>query len=132
MMPSGKPFTKSTMSGSALALVLHNRELVDREPVVVLRIFEVDDLGLGTADAPVVGAVLDGHSVDEHSVKRAVSASPGSTRREELFCGKRLPEPSAGMVGFSLTMDSRTRRASLLSPYPDRSALGISGATSGP
>ena len=59
--------------GSAFLLVLHDRQLVDREPVVVLRVFEVDDLRLGAPDLAVFGPVLDRDAFDEHLVESVVS-----------------------------------------------------------
>ncbi len=59
--------------GPAVVLVFGDRELIDGQQVVVGWSVEVDDLGLGTTNLPVVGPVLHRHAVDHHAVKGAVS-----------------------------------------------------------
>ena len=58
--------------GPARVLALGHRELVDREPVVVVWGVEVDDLRLRTSDRAVGSAVLDGDTINEHPVNGAV------------------------------------------------------------
>ena len=58
------PLTNTTTSGLPV-LVLDDRELVNRQPVVVRRVLEVDEpYGLG-ADVAVSIAVLDRHALDK-------------------------------------------------------------------
>ena len=57
----------------ALVAAVHDRELVDREPVVGLRPLVVDDLRLRAGDRAVGPAVLHRHAVDEHPVERPVA-----------------------------------------------------------
>lgn len=59
--------------GAPVVLVLDDRELVDREPVVVLRAIEVDQPRLCPGDGAVKPCVLHRHSVYEHPVKGAIS-----------------------------------------------------------
>ena len=48
-------------------------ELVDRQPVVVVRMAEVNGLGLVAPDGAVSSAVLHRHAVDQHPVEGAVA-----------------------------------------------------------
>ena len=57
----------------AIVLALDDRELVDREPVVLIPVLEVDDFGLGAGDAAVGASVLHVHAVGEHAMKSAVA-----------------------------------------------------------
>ena len=57
----------------AVVLALDDGELVDRQPVVVLRVVEVDDARLRAGDRAVRAAVLDRDAVDEHPVEGAVA-----------------------------------------------------------
>ena len=56
-----------------LVLALRHGELVDRQPVVVGRVVEVDDLGLCPGDGAVRAAVLDRDAVDQHAMHGAVA-----------------------------------------------------------
>ena len=47
---SGRPLTNSTTSGRRCVLAFGHGELVDREPVVVVGVVEVDDLRLRAGD----------------------------------------------------------------------------------
>ena len=101
--------------GAALALVLDDRELVDREPVVVGGIVEVDDANLRPTDGSAVRAVFDRHAVHQHAVEGAVA---GFQRRtfgtgqlaEGVVPGRR------GSSGLSRASASRSRRSSTTSP----------------
>lgn len=54
-------------------LPFRHRELIDRQPVVVVRRVEVDDPGLCPGDRSVLAPVFDRHPIDQHSVKNAVA-----------------------------------------------------------
>jgi len=54
-------------------LGLADRELVDREPVVVLGVVEVDHLCLSAGNRAVGAAVLDGHPVHEQAMEGTVA-----------------------------------------------------------
>ena len=67
----------------AVVLVLDDRELVDRQPVVVVRIVEVDHPRLRAADGAVLRAVLDRHAVHQQAMHARgcaprASAPPGA------------------------------------------------------
>ena len=63
--------------GPPRVLPLGDGELVDRQPVVVLRAVEVDDPRLLAGDGAVLAAVLDGDAVDQHPVDGAVALQKG-------------------------------------------------------
>ena len=75
--------------GPAGAAVLGDGELIDGEEVVVGGGFEVDDVGLGAADR-AAGPVLDGDSLDEHSVEGAIAGFEGGALR--------AGEPAEGVI----------------------------------
>ena len=52
--------------------VFDDRELVDGQPVVVRRLFQVDDLCLSAADRVAV-PVLDGYAIHKHAVEGPVA-----------------------------------------------------------
>ena len=60
--------------GAALVLVLDHGELVDRQPIVVGGIVEINHAGLCAAYRSVIGAVLNRHAVSHHAVKGAVAS----------------------------------------------------------
>ena len=62
-------------------LVLGDGELVDGKPVVVGRVFEVDDADLIPAHCALGIAVLDLDSVDEHAVEGAIAGFDGRALR---------------------------------------------------
>jgi hypothetical protein len=53
-------------------LVLDDGELVEREPVVVAKLLEVDQPSLVAADAAVLARDLDIHPLDKHPVQAPV------------------------------------------------------------
>ena len=53
--------------------VLADGELVDRQPVVVVRVVEVEHPRLRAADGAVGRAVLDRHAVDQQAMEGAVA-----------------------------------------------------------
>ena len=59
--------------GAALVLVLHDGKLVDRHPVVVGGVVEVDDAGLVTAHRAAGIAIFHCHAVHRHAMKSAVA-----------------------------------------------------------
>ncbi len=69
---SGRPLTNSTTSGRRLCWPSIDGELVDRQPVVVLGLVEVDHPRLRAGDRAVRPAVLDRHAVHQQPVHRAV------------------------------------------------------------
>ena len=80
--------------GAAGVPVLGDGELVDRQPVVVVRFVEVDDLGLVPPDGAVAGPVLHVDAVDQHPVEGPVPGLQGHAFRvgqlaEDVFqrCG---------------------------------------------
>ena len=94
--------------GPALVLAFDDRELVDRQPVVVGRIVEVDHPRLVAADGAVRAPVLDRDAVDEHPVdgtvaldeRRRVGARQlpvgvldGLGREVRVQAGERVAEP---------------------------------------
>ena len=79
--PRGRPLTKSTTSGRRVCLALGDGELVDGQPVVVGRVFEVDDADLIPAHCALGIAVLDLDSVDEHAVEGAIAGFDGRALR---------------------------------------------------
>ena len=56
-----------------LVLAVDDSELVDRQPVVVGGVIEVEDGDLRTAKRAPSGPVLDRHAVHQHAVKRTVA-----------------------------------------------------------
>ena len=48
-------------------------ELVDGEPVIIVRCIEVDHPGLCPGNRTVLAAVLHRHAIDQHPVQRAVT-----------------------------------------------------------
>ncbi len=68
---------EDTMSGRRLCLALDHGELVDRQPVVVVGVVEVDQPGRVAGDGAVRPAVLHLHAVDEHAVEGAVVGDQG-------------------------------------------------------
>ena len=58
---------------SADVLAFGNRELIDRQPVVVVGDVEVDDASLIACDRAISAAVLDCYAFHEHSVHSAVA-----------------------------------------------------------
>ena len=59
--------------GSALVLVLDNGELVNGEPVVVVRILEIEHTSLCATNCTIGGPVLHRDAVHDHMVKGAVA-----------------------------------------------------------
>ena len=59
--------------------VLRNSELVDRQPVVVGGVVEVDDLRLCPTSGATVSPVLYRYSLNEHSVESTVAGFKGRT-----------------------------------------------------
>ena len=59
--------------GPPLVLPLDHRELIDRQPIVVPRLVEVDHPRLRPGDRPVLSSILDRHSVDQHPMYRPVA-----------------------------------------------------------
>jgi hypothetical protein len=59
--------------GAAALPPVDNGELIDRQPVVLLRPLEIDDLRLGASDRPVRPAVFDADSVDQHAMQDTVA-----------------------------------------------------------
>ncbi len=68
----GQAVDKDHHIRAAFALVLDDRELIDRQPVVVLQPVEVDQPGLVTADAAVRAGDLDIHALDDQPVQATV------------------------------------------------------------
>src|SRR5436309_1482243 len=58
-------------------LVLHDSELIDRKPVVVLRIVEVDDANLRPADRAVAGAIFNCRAIHQQTVKSTIARLEG-------------------------------------------------------
>ena len=56
-----------------LVLVFHNGNLVDRQPVVAVRVLEIHDTHLRAPDVTVIRAVLHRHAVHDHAVEGAVA-----------------------------------------------------------
>ena len=54
-------------------MVFDDRELVDRQPVVIGGNVEVDHAGLRPADGAVVSTILDRHTLHQHPVERPVA-----------------------------------------------------------
>ena len=79
--PSGRPLTNNTDVGPSLVLVLHKGELVDRQPVVVRPLVEIDHPGLRAAYRSVIGVVLDGYAVHDHAVKGPIAGLQHRTFR---------------------------------------------------
>ena len=52
---------------------LNDSELIDRQPVIVLRPLEIDHLRLGAGNRSDRPGVLDIDAVDEHAMQRAVA-----------------------------------------------------------
>ena len=63
--------------GAAVVPVFGDGELVDRQPVVVVRVAPVHHPSLVAPDGAVVVPVLHRHPVDQHPVKRAVASLQG-------------------------------------------------------
>ena len=59
--------------GPTLVLVLHDRELVDRQPIVVGRVVKVEAQDLRSAHGAANAPILDRHAVHEHAVEGAVT-----------------------------------------------------------
>ena len=80
--------------GAALAPVLHDGELVDREPVVGLPVVEVDHPGLRAPDRAAPVAVLHRHAVHRHAMKGAVAGH----ERRPFRTGELAPGVVEGFV----------------------------------
>ena len=68
-----QPVDEDEDVGPTLVVPFDDRELVDGQPVVVLRVREVQHCRLGTADGAVGAAVFHRDAVHEHPVQRPVS-----------------------------------------------------------
>ena len=81
--------------GPAVVLALDDRELIDRQPVVVGRVVVVDELHPVPGDRAVLAAILDLHAIPQHPVEGPVG--PDERRRvdAEDFAEGLL----AGLVG---------------------------------
>ena len=82
MTASGSPLTNSTTSGRRTVLPLGDGELIDREPVVVVRIVEIDHARLRAGDRAVLAAVFDRDAVHQHAMQSAITLD--QRRRIEL------------------------------------------------
>ena len=86
---------------AALVLVLDDGELVDRQPVVVGRVVEIDNTGLRPPDRAVLDAVLHRHAIHDHAMEGAVAGLQHRPFRAgqlgegvvERRCGKGRVEP---------------------------------------
>ena len=58
--------------GAAVVLAFNHRELVHHQPVVVVRVIEINQPDNFRADAAVLAAALDGDAVHQHPMKGAV------------------------------------------------------------
>ena len=68
----GQAVDEDDQVGAAVVLVLDDGELVDGQPVVLLRVCEVDQPDLVAGDRAVRAPVLDIHAIGEHPVEPAV------------------------------------------------------------
>ena len=59
------------------ALVLDDSELVDSQPVVGARMFEVNSTDLCATDSAVGNGIFHRHSVNEHAVELAIAEFKG-------------------------------------------------------
>ena len=85
--------------GAALAPVFDHGELVDCQPVVVGRVVEVDDAGLGAAHRAVGVAVFHRHAVHDQAMERAVAGfQRGALRAGQLAAG--VVQGIGGQVGI--------------------------------
>ena len=69
-----QPVDKDHNVGAAAPLPLDDGELINRQPIVVLRPLEIDDLRLGAGNRAVGSGVFDIDAIDEHAMQRAVAA----------------------------------------------------------
>ncbi len=72
-----QPVNKKDNIRASRVLALGHRELVDRQPIVVLGRVEVDHPRLRASDGPVLATVFDRDAVDEHAVHGAVALDQG-------------------------------------------------------
>ena len=75
---------------STVVAIFRDGELVDRQPVVGLRIVKSQNGGLDAADGAVVRAILHRNAVDQHLVEGAVPSLQG--------CALRMGQPTLGIL----------------------------------
>ena len=73
----GQPVEEEHDVGAARVPVLTDAELVDREPVVGVRVLEIDDARLCAADRAVLRGVFDCDAIYEQAVEGAVAGFQG-------------------------------------------------------
>ena len=83
---------------TAFVPVFHDSELAHREPVVVCRVVEVDDVDLVAAHHAARVAVLDIHTVHDHTVEGAVAGFQGGSLRAGQLA-KGVVQGVSGKVG---------------------------------
>ena len=77
--PQGQPVQEQDDVRPSGGLVLLYRELVNRQPVVVSYVLEVDDVGRFARHYSVRPSDRDGYSVNQHAVERAIPGFQGWT-----------------------------------------------------
>ena len=119
---------------AALVPVLHHGELVDRQPVVVGGVVEVNDAGLVAAHRAAGIAVFHRHAVHGHAMERAVAGfQRGSLRAGQLAEG--VVQGVGGQVGVEagegVTQALRQDDLAVIGAFGIRRAGGDVGAVSG-
>jgi murein DD-endopeptidase MepM/ murein hydrolase activator NlpD len=71
MTPSGRAVDKENDVGATIETILDDGELIDREPIVVLRIFKIHEPRLRVNDS-AIARVFDADAFDEQAIERAV------------------------------------------------------------
>jgi len=97
--------------------VFCDRELIDRQPVVVPGSVEVDDARLRPADPAVSRTVLDGDAVRHEAMKGPIALDEvGPFGPGEVSARKASSSASAGSSGLSRASAPRNRRPRITSP----------------
>ena len=87
--------------GAARVFVFADAELVDREPVIGVRVLEIDDARLGAPDRAVLRGVFDCDAVYEQAMEGAVAGfQGGACRVGELAEG--VVEGGVGEIGVEV------------------------------